>query len=219
MHAPGILIHSKINQLVSVLFLLLCLIPAAQSKTLLVLGDSLSAAYGIQTEEGWVALLEKQLLKAGKINKVINASISGETTDGGLRALPGLLKMHNPEIVIIELGANDGLRGFPIKVIENNLARLVELAQQHQSKVLLVGMHIPPNYGKRYASAFHQLYSKTATQYNTALLPFMLEGIAVHPELMQSDKLHPKAEAQESIKTMIWEQLESLINETSRHAS
>jgi len=208
----------KTNRFIAVLLILLgstALSQTAHAKTLLVLGDSLSAAYGIQTEQGWVTLLEKQLLQSGKVDKVINASISGETTDGGLRSLPGLLKKHSPAVVIIELGANDGLRGFPINIIERNLARLVELAQHYQSKVLLVGMHIPPNYGKRYANAFHQLYPKIAEQYNTALLPFMLKDIAIHPKLMQEDKLHPKAEAQESIKELIWEQLEALLKDTS----
>jgi len=187
----------------------------ASQKTILVLGDSLSAAYGIPIEKAWVALLEKTLAKQFSDNnhsyKIFNASISGETTDGGLRSLPNLLEKYHPEVVIIELGANDGLRGFPLKTIEKNLAELIHLSQTDGAKVLLTGIHIPPNYGKRYASAFHQLYAKLAEKYQTALLPFLLKGIATNPALMQNDRLHPKASAQETIKNLVWEQLEPLL--------
>jgi len=184
-------------------------------QTILILGDSLSAAYGIPIEQSWVTLLaqtlEKQFSKTNNNYQVRNASISGETTDGGLRSLPALLKKYQPEIVIIELGANDGLRGFPLKTIEQNLSTLIELAQAHNSKVLLTGIHIPPNYGQRYATAFHKTYSTLAKRYHTALVPFLLEGIATKPSLMQADRLHPKAEAQESIKNIVWQQLKSLL--------
>jgi len=175
---------------------------------ILVLGDSLSAAYGIQTEEGWVALLESKLPDDYHI---VNASISGETTDGGLRALPGLLESHAPDIVIIELGANDGLRGFPLPTIERNLNQMVELAKMKDRKVLLLGMHIPPNYGSRYAQGFHAIFSTVAERYDTALVPFLLEGVATRPELMQEDQLHPKAEAQETIMLRVWETLRPLL--------
>ncbi len=185
------------------------------SKRILVLGDSLSAAYGIPIEQAWVALLgktlEKQFSDIDNTYKIINASISGETTDGGLRSLPALLRKYHPEVVIIELGANDGLRGFPLKTIERNLEKLIVLAQMNNAKVLLTGIHTPPNYGNRYASAFHQIYSKLAKQYNTQLLPFLLEGIATNPKLMQADGLHPKASAQATIKSLIWEQLEPML--------
>lgn len=185
------------------------------TQTILILGDSLSAAYGIPIEQSWVTLLaksiEKQFSKTNTHYQVHNASISGETTDGGLRALPALLKKYQPKVVIIELGANDGLRGFPLKTIEQNLARLIELAQAQNSKVLLTGIHIPPNYGQRYAIAFHNTYSRLAERYHTALVPFLLEGIATKASLMQEDRLHPKAEAQESIKNIVWQQLEPLL--------
>ncbi len=178
------------------------------SNKILVLGDSLSAAYGIQIEEGWVALLEAKLPEDYSI---VNASISGETTDGGLRALPQLLEQHAPEIVIIELGANDGLRGFPLPTIKQNLHKLVELANASARKVMLLGMHIPPNYGPRYASAFHELFQSTAEEYDTALVPFLLEGVATNPELMQNDQLHPTAEAQPTIMKLVWDQLHPLL--------
>jgi len=184
-------------------------------QTILILGDSLSAAYGIPIEQSWVTLLtqtlEKQFSKTNNNYQVRNASISGETTDGGLRSLPALLKKYQPEIVIIELGANDGLRGFPLKTIEQNLSTLIELAQANDAKVLLTGIHIPPNYGQRYATAFHNTYNTLSKRYHTALVPFLLEGIATQPSLMQADRLHPTAEAQESIKNLVWQQLAPLL--------
>lgn len=184
-------------------------------QTILILGDSLSAAYGIPIEQSWVTLLaqtlEQQFSKTNINYQVQNASISGETTDGGLRSLPALLKKYQPKVVIIELGANDGLRGFPLKTIEQNLSTLIELAQVNNAKVLLTGIHIPPNYGQRYATAFHKTYNTLAKRYHTALVPFLLEGIATQPSLMQADRLHPKAEAQESIKNIVWQQLEPLL--------
>ncbi|MFT6264675.1 MAG: acyl-CoA thioesterase-1 [Oleiphilaceae bacterium] len=184
-------------------------------QTILILGDSLSAAYGIPIEQSWVTLLmqklENEFSNTDANYQVHNASISGETTDGGLRSLPALLKKYQPEVVIIELGANDGLRGFPLKTIEQNLAALIELVQAQNSKVLLTGIHIPPNYGQRYATAFHKIYNTLAQRYQTALVPFLLEGIATKPSLMQADRLHPKAEAQESIRNIVWQQLEPLL--------
>lgn len=184
-------------------------------QTILVLGDSLSAGYGIPIEHAWVTLLAQKIAQQYPKNNnsyhVQNASISGETTDGGLRALPSLLKKYQPSVVIIELGANDGLRGFPLNTIAQNLSALIELAQAENAKVLLTGIHIPPNYGQRYANAFHQTYHALAKRYQTALVPFLLEGIATKPELMQADRLHPKAEAQETIKNIVWQQLEPLL--------
>lgn len=180
-----------------------------QSKpNILVLGDSLSAAYGIDIEDGWVVLLQTKLDAQAK---VVNASISGETSGGGLRALPSLLAEHQPAIVIIELGANDALRGFPLAHIEANLAQLVQLSKQAGSRVLLIGNHIPPNYGKAYALGFHELYTKIAKHYGVALTNFMLEGVAVNPELMQADGLHPTASAQPQILKNIWPDLAPLL--------
>ena len=178
-------------------------------KTMLILGDSLSAGYGVQLESSWVELLRKELSE-DKYN-IINASISGETTDGGLRALPKLLEQHEPEVVIIELGANDGLRGFPLPTIRQNLSQLIQSSQAIKSQVLLVGMHIPPNYGKRYAQGFHQIYHELSEKYGVALLPFLLEDIAIHDALMQEDRLHPNEQAQPIIKEHVLKALKPLL--------
>lgn len=175
---------------------------------ILVLGDSLSAAYGLPLEQGWVNLLRQEL---GKGYDIINASISGETTGGGLRALPRLLQQHDPDIVIIELGANDGLRGFPIAHMRSNLAQMIELARAHHARVMLVGMHIPPNYGPAYTEAFHQTYVDLAGQYELPLLPFLLDNVALDDGLMQDDRLHPTAEAQPLIKQNVLKVLQPVI--------
>ena len=179
------------------LLLALATTPAYAAKTILVLGDSLSAGYGIAQGRGWVHLLAQSL--AGSDYQVVNASISGETTHGGLDRLPTLLARHHPVVVIIELGANDGLRGYPLKTIRHNLEQLVTLSQQAGARVLLVGIYIPPNYGHRYTRRFHALFGEVADNRKTALVPFLLAGIATHPKLMQSDGLHPKAAAQPRI--------------------
>ena len=184
---------------------------ATSASTILVFGDSLSASYGVPVERSWVTLLEKRLDIMDKPYRVINASISGETTDGGVRRLPEVLARTKPALVILELGGNDGLRGFPLKVVQENLGRMVAAAQAADAKVLLVGMRIPPNYGKRYAEGFHQLYGLVADQHESALVPFMLEEIAVKPELMQDDLIHPRAEAQAQILDNIWPHLEPLL--------
>lgn len=183
----------------------------AASKTILVLGDSLSAAYGIPQESGWVQLLSDDLDKQQAPYKVINASISGETTGGGLARLPTLLATHQPAIVIIELGANDGLRGFPIKTLRGNLSELVILSQAADAKVLLVGTHIPPNYGSRYTQLFYDSYSLLSEQHQTALAPFLLEGIATETALMQADGLHPVASAQARILQNVMPYLKELL--------
>ena len=160
--------------------------------TLLVWGDSLSAAYGIPVEKGWVSLLQK---KYKNIN-VINGSISGETTQGGLTRLPKALALHQPTIVLIELGANDGLRGLSIKTMRNNLTEMIQAVQKTGAKVILAGMKIPPNYGMKYTEQFTNTYVDLAKTYKTALIPFFLKGIADKFELVQADGLHPTAEAQ-----------------------
>jgi len=184
---------------------------AAPASTILVFGDSLSASYGVPVERSWVTLLEKRLDIMDKPYRVINASISGETTDGGLRRLPEVLARTKPALVILELGGNDGLRGFPLKVVQENLSRMVTAALDANAKVLLVGMRIPPNYGKRYTEGFQQLYGQISDQHDTPLVPFMLEEIAVKPELMQDDRIHPRAEAQAQILDNIWPHLEPLL--------
>lgn len=186
---------------------------AADRSKLLVLGDSLSAGYGIDVDEGWVYKLGQTL---GSDYQVINASISGETTGGGLRNIDALLEKHQPGYVLIELGANDGLRGFPLKVIEKNLSTLIEKSQNSGAEVVLVGIHIPPNYGKAYALAFHKIYEKLADKFNTARIPFLLEGVATKPELMQKDGLHPKADAQKIILQTVLQTVRPLIEQNEK---
>jgi acyl-CoA thioesterase-1 len=180
-------------------------------KTVLVLGDSLSAEYGITRGSGWVSLLE-QKLKAEKIDAaIVNASISGETTSGGRARLPALLGQYKPSVVVIELGANDGLRGLPVAAAEANLRNMVSLAQQNKAKVLLVGMRMPPNYGRAYTERFFGMYQTLSTQTRSPLVPFMLEGVADKPALFQQDRLHPRAEAHPTILANIWPQFSALI--------
>ena len=183
------------------------------SSTIMVLGDSISAAYGIAREQGWVKLLENHLQQQynSKNYQVVNASISGETTAGALSRLPKLLAQYQPAIVIIELGGNDGLRGFPITQFRQNLEQLITLAQTAEAKVLLTGMRIPPNYGPRYTQMFYASYGEMAQNYNVPLVPFLLEEIAIHPELMQKDGIHPVAAAQAQILHNVLMQLEALL--------
>ena len=176
----------------------ICSLPAfASAKTILILGDSLSAGYGIDAKQGWVNLLQQRLdQQYPKQHKVVNASVSGETTSGALARLPKLLQTYQPEIVLIELGGNDGLRGQPPQMIQKNLAQLVQLSQKQKASVLLFGMKIPPNYGTAYSSAFEKNYKVVSQQYKVKLLPFFLEGIAGHKNLIQNDQIHPNAKAQ-----------------------
>ncbi|WP_416348599.1 arylesterase, partial [Glaciimonas sp. CA11.2] len=164
------------------------------SKSVLVLGDSLSAEYGLARGTGWVALLQKRLKTENIPIDVINASISGDTTSGGNARLPALLKQR-PNIVIIELGANDALRGLQLKATESNLLAMIAAAQKVNAKILLIGMRIPPNYGPDYTNKFFALYSTLAKQTKVPLVPFLLEGVANKPEWFQADRMHPTAEA------------------------
>jgi len=201
---------------VGVLLILLGSLAASASaysapKTVLVLGDSLSAEYGLNRGSGWVALLE-QKLKAEKIDAaIVNASISGETTSGGRARLPALLAQHKPDIVVIELGANDGLRGQPVAAAEANLRAMLDASARNKARVLLVGMRMPPNYGRTYTESFFGMYKTLATQYKAGLVPFMLEGVADQPTLFQSDRLHPTAQAHPIILANIWPQFLALI--------
>jgi acyl-CoA thioesterase-1 len=178
----------------------------------MVLGDSLSAGYGIPLGKGWVSLLQQKLQQESRPVEIINASISGDTSANGLMRLPTALDLHQPDIVLIELGGNDGLRGLPISYIRKNLSALITTAQEAQTKVALMAIQIPPNYGKKYTSAFSSLYPELSKQYQISLLPFMIEDIALNPELMQVDGIHPNEQAQSLIVQNIWPEIEKLIN-------
>lgn len=176
----------------------LSLIPfAVDAKTILIVGDSISAGYGINPEQGWVQLLQKRLAQQyPKQHKVVNASVSGETTSGALARMPKLLQSYKPDVVVIELGGNDALRGQPPQMIQKNLGQLVQQSQQAKTKVLLFGMKIPPNYGTAYSQAFENNYKVISQQYKIKLLPFFMQGIAGHKDLIQNDQIHPNAKAQ-----------------------
>lgn len=183
-------------------------------KTLLVLGDSLSAEYGLTRGSGWVALLDKRLqqekIGAG-VTAVINASISGETTIGGKTRLPALLSKHAPDVVIIELGANDALRGLQLSATQANLQALIDMARAAKAKVVLVGMQIPPNYGADYTNKFSQLFPAAAKQNKTALVPFFLKDVADKPALFQADRMHPNEQAQQTLLDNVWPALKPLL--------
>jgi acyl-CoA thioesterase-1 len=180
-------------------------------KTVLVLGDSLSAEYGLARGAGWVALLE-QKLQAQKIDaRIVNASVSGETTSGGRTRLPALLSKHKPAIVVIELGANDGLRGLPVAAAEANLRAMVTQARGVGAQVLLVGMRMPPNYGRDYADKFFAMFGALSKDVKAPLAPFMLDGVADKTELFQADRLHPLASAHPIILGNIWPHLQPLL--------
>ncbi|MDX1466398.1 MAG: arylesterase [Halomonas sp.] len=183
---------------------------AASRPVVLVLGDSLSAAYGIEQGAGWVSLLQARL--DGKA-RVVNASISGETTSGAAARLPDLLGQHRPEIVVLELGGNDGLRGLPPGQMRANLADMIEASQAADAEVLLLGIDIPPNYGRAYRDAFTGVFTRLADEHDLPLVPFLLEGVALEDELMQDDGIHPTAAAQPKILENVWPALVPLLEE------
>jgi acyl-CoA thioesterase-1 len=210
-------INKKLLSLKNIFFSLLLLLPvpaslASQQPLLMVMGDSLSAAYNLPAGSGWVSLLEQHLQQQNYSWQVVNASVSGETTGGGLTRLPELLRQHRPQIVLLELGANDGLRGQPPQRISANLDQMIQLSQQAGAEVLLLGILLPPNYGPRYLQQFEQIYPQLARQHQLPLVPFLLEGVADKPALMQSDGLHPTAEAQSRIFETVWVELKPLLN-------
>ncbi|MCO6056946.1 arylesterase [Pseudomonas sp. MOB-449] len=190
---------------------LLLLAQEAMAGTVLVVGDSISAAFGLESSQGWVSLLEKRLSEKGYKQQVVNASISGDTSAGGLSRLPALLAEHKPELVIIELGGNDGLRGQPPVQLQQNLASMIDNARQQGASVLLLGMRLPPNYGVRYTTAFANVYIALATEKQVPLVPFFLEGVGGVPEMMQSDGIHPAAQAQSRLLENLWPTLEPLL--------
>jgi len=189
--------------------------PAFAQRTLLVFGDSLSAAYGIAPSQGWVSLLAERIAKQGLPWKVVNASVSGETTAGGLRRLPEDLRRHKPDAVVIELGANDALRGQPIAGIRANLDEMIRLVHRARAQPVLVGIMIPPNYGIDYAAEFRQLYGNLSRQRDVPLVPFLLQGLVESPDNFQADQLHPTAAAQPRVLDNVWPTLEPLLRKSS----
>lgn len=189
--------------------------PAAAASTqppvILVMGDSLSAAYGMPREQGWVALLQDKLENEGYPYTLVNASISGETSSGGLRRLPKLLAQHQPEIVLIELGANDGLRALSLDALADNLQRMIQLSQEANAEVLLLGMRIPSNYGPTYTKGFHAVFQRVAKAQQTALLDFFLAPIALNEDYFQDDRIHPNARAQPLMLEHAWPKIRPLL--------
>lgn len=190
---------------------LMCMVQNAAAGTVLIVGDSISAAFGLDTRQGWVSLLEQRLKAEGFDDKVVNASISGDTSAGGHARLPALLAAHKPDLVILELGGNDGLRGQPPAQLQQNLAAMIDSARAGGAKVLLLGMQLPPNYGRRYTDAFARVYSTLAEEKNVPLVPFFLKDVGGVPTMMQSDGLHPSVAAQGKLLENVWPTLKPLL--------
>jgi len=190
--------------------------PAFAARTVMVFGDSLSAAYNLDLEQGWVRIIARRIEAAKLPWTVVNASITGETTAGGLRRIPEDLRLHKPSIVLIELGANDALRGQPVAGMRRNLEEIVRQVKQARAEPVLVGMMIPPNYGIDYAAQFHGMYGALAKKSDAALVPFLLDGMADKPELFQADQVHPTAAAQERIADNVWKVLEPLLKKKAK---
>jgi len=195
--------------------LLMCVLAvapgAAYARTILVFGDSLSAGYGLPQKQAWASLLEKRLQDEGFNYTVANASVSGETTTGGATRVTGTLKTHQPDIVVIELGANDGLRGQSLDVMRRNLEAMIDASRHAKAQVLLVGMRLPPNYGMAYTEKFQQIYSELARSKKVALVPFLFEGFAEDTRYFQADRVHPTAEAQAFMLDTVWKGLKPLL--------
>lgn len=187
-----------------------------EAPVILVLGDSISAAYGLSSAEGWVTLLQNRLRAQGYGHRVVNASVSGETTTGGLTRLPRALALHRPAIVVLELGGNDGLRGLPLETSRANLARMIELARAAGAQVLLLGMKMPPNYGPKYTTGFETIYATLAKQNRLPFVPFFLEKIALAPGMLQADGLHPTAAAQPAMLDAVWPTLLPLLRRAGK---
>ncbi|MEW6647277.1 MAG: arylesterase [Pseudomonadota bacterium] len=190
------------------LFIVAC---HAQAGTVLVLGDSLSAGYGLTAGEGWVALLQQRLEQRGLEHTVVNASISGDTTAGGLARLDAVLDQHRPDWLLLELGANDGLRGLSLTAMRDNLDAMVMRARARGIKVVLIGMQIPPNYGRVYTERFAAIYGELAARHRLSFVPFLMERVALDPALIQADQLHPNAAAQPLLLDTVWPVLEPLL--------
>lgn len=204
--------HTRVQGYVLMLSLIMTMPAlAAEQKVLLVMGDSLSAAYNLPTQQGWVALTADRMKKSHPQWKVVNASISGETSSGGLSRLPAALKLHKPSMVIIELGANDGLQGLPLAQTRKNLLQMIQLSKAAKAKVLLIGIQIPPNYGKAYTQGFAANYTELAKQEKTALLPFLLAPIATDRKYFLPDQKHPTAAGQVKLRDHVWPVLKPLL--------
>ena len=203
----------RIYLLITALLLELSCAPlwASAAPRVLVVGDSISAAYGINSNRGWVSLLQQRLIAKGYPHIVVNASISGDTTANGLARLPGLLQRNRPTVVIIELGGNDGLRGLPLTQMQDNLERMIRLSLENTAQVLLTGIRLPPNYGQDFNRRFADVYQTLAQRYDLAFLPQLLQGVADHRELMQADGIHPLSEGQAGILDNIWPRLVPLL--------
>ena len=200
------------NRIFVLLILWVAAVPAyAETPTILVFGDSISAGFGINPERGWAALLQSKLKSEGYGEQVINASVSGETTEGGLARLPRALALHHPGIVIIELGGNDGLRALPVDQMRANLAQMAALCTAAGARVLLLGMQIPPNYGPEYTQQFRSSYASVAREKNLPLVPFLLNGVALNPQLMQADGIHPNELGQPKLLDNVWPALKPLL--------
>lgn len=184
---------------------------AAVDATIVIVGDSLSAAYGMELSESWPSLLQQRVDQNGHAYRVFNSSITGETTQGGLTRLPRLLEQHQPAIVIVELGGNDGLRGLPLEVTRGNLSSMIEQSRAAGARVILAEMRLPPNYGQTYTEKFNGTFTELAEQHGIVLLPFLLQEIALEPGMMQEDGIHPTANAQPLILEQVWSALEPLL--------
>jgi acyl-CoA thioesterase-1 len=211
------LLLSRSSRLLGLGFVLFICLPLAHgsttaSKNILIVGDSISAAYGMSLEEGWVALLARQLSESHPDYRVVNASISGETSAGAASRLPALLAEHSPSVVVIELGGNDGLRGYPIKQLRRNLEQMVAISREIEARVLLLGMQIPPNYGARYTEQFRATYERISREQAVPLVPFLLDGVATQAELMQGDGIHPTVTAQPLLLSTVWPALRPLLD-------
>ena len=203
---------ARIGVAVCALLLLQTPVYARDDKpVILVFGDSLSAGFGVSLQDAWTTLLQNKLNELDYGYKVVNASISGDTTSGGLRRLPRALKVHQPEIVILELGGNDGLRATPVPVIRDNLTQMILQSQDIGAKVVLAGMQMPPNYGEAYTEEFARIYFEVADEYGVGLIPFFLKNVALNPMMMQPDGIHPTAEAQPLLLDNTWDALEPLL--------
>jgi acyl-CoA thioesterase I len=212
----GSILQNAIQTFVMVCGLLTGSVLAAGEDRVLVLGDSLSAAYGLPIEQGWVHLLQQRLEQRKPTVRVVNASISGETTAGGRARIQTLLQQHRPSVVVLALGANDGLRGLPLTLAKQNLAHIIQVTKQHDAKVLLVGMQLPPNYGPGYATAFAALFVDLAKQQRVEFLPFLLEPIAMDRNLFQTDNLHPTAGAQPALRDHVAKKLLPMLDIVQR---